>query len=229
MRKAIFSVAGFVLLALSIYLYAADHIDAPAVTGAGSTSKNNDITDVYAFQSPANASNLVFVCNTQGLLSPTASGTAQFANNVMYEFNIDKTGDNVEDMVIQCLFQNGKMRVYGPVEATNAQKGTVSTVATSGAMTETEITAYTASASPKMGTNANGIKVFAGPRDDPFFFDLVRYREIIAGTQTGFRSPGVDTFAGTNVMAIVVEVPKSLFGTVTGNTLNVWAESKVKN
>jgi hypothetical protein len=132
-------------------------------------------------------------------------------------------------MVIQCIFQNGKMRVYGPVEATNAQKGTVSTVNISGAMTESEITAYSASASPKMGTNANGIKVFAGPRDDPFFFDLVRYREIIAGTQTEFRSPGVDTFAGTNVMTIVVEVPKSLFGTVTNNTLNVWAESKVKN
>ena len=33
-------------------IYAADHIDAPAVTGPGSVSLGNDITDIYAFQSP---------------------------------------------------------------------------------------------------------------------------------------------------------------------------------
>lgn len=33
-------------------IFAADHIDAPAVTGPGSTSPGNDITDIYAFQSP---------------------------------------------------------------------------------------------------------------------------------------------------------------------------------
>jgi hypothetical protein len=54
----------------------------------------------------------------------------------------------------------------------------------------------------------------------------VRFKEIIAGTQTSFRSPGVDTFAGTNIMAIVVEVPKTLLG--GEGTINVWAETKTK-
>jgi len=203
-------------------LFAADHIDAPAVTGAGSTSIGSDITDVYAFQSPADNSKMVFVMNVQGLMSPAASATATFPNNVMYEFNIDNTGDNVEDLVIQALVQNGKIRVYGPVAP--GTTGASSTVRTNGTMTEASVTAYNATSSA-IGTNG-GIKVFAGPRDDPFFFDLVRFREIIAGTQTSFRNPGVDTFAGTNVMSIVVEVPKSMLGSAT--TINIWGETKTK-
>ena len=204
-------------------IFAADHIDAPAVTGPGSTSPGNDITDVYAFQSPADNSKMVFVMNTQGLMSPAVSATASFPSNVMYEFNIDNTGDNVEDLVIQCLVQNGKMRVYGPVAV--GTPGTTSMVKTSGPSTEVAVTAYGA-ASISTSTNANGTRIFAGPRDDPFFFDLVRFKEVIAGTQPGFRNPGVDSFAGTNVMSIVVEVPKTLLGTAA--TINVWAETKSK-
>ena len=92
-------------------------------------------------------------------------------------------------------------------------------------MLETSVTAYNAS-TPSIGSNSSGMKLFAGPRDDPFFFDLTRFREIIAGTQTAFRNPGVDAFAGTNVMSIVVEVPKSTLGTAA--TLNVWGETKSK-
>lgn len=210
------------LLAVGGILFAADHIDAPAVTGPSSASLGTDITDIYAFQSPADNSKMVFVINTQGLLSPTATSSASFPSNVMYEMNIDNTGDNVEDLVIQCLVKNNKLRVYGPVAP--SAPGLNSTVMTTGTMTETDVTAYGAS-TLNVGTN-NGIRVFAGPRDDPFFFDLVRFKEILAGTQTGFRSPGVDAFAGTNVMSIVVEVPKNLLGSAA--TLNVWAESKTK-
>jgi len=212
-----------VIAILAGVIYAADHIDAPAVTGPGSTSPGNDITDVYAFQSPADNSKMVLVMNTQGLLAPAATAAASFPSNVMYEFNIDNTGDNIEDLVIQCLVQNGKMRVYGPVAV--GTPGTASTVKTGGPVTETNVTAYNAS-SPVIGMNSNGTRVFAGPRDDPFFFDLTRFKDIIAGSQTGFRNPGVDAFAGTNVMSIVVEVPKTLLGTAT--TINVWAETKSK-
>lgn len=203
-------------------LIAADHIDAPAVTGPGSSSPGNDITDIYAFQSPSDNSKMVFVLNTQGLLSPAASASAGFPSNVLYEFNIDNTGDNVEDLVIQCLVQNGKIRAYGPVAV--GTPGLMSTIKTSGPVTEAAVTAY--GAAPVIGSNSNGIRVFAGPRDDPFFFDLARFQEILGGTQTSFRNPGVDSFAGTNVMAIVVEVPKSLLGTAA--TINVWGETKSK-
>ena len=203
-------------------IYAADHIDAPAVTGTGNKSLGNDITDIYAFQSPADNSKMVFVLNTQGLMSPAVSGTAVFPSNTMYEINIDNTGDNVEDLVIQALVQNGKLRVYGPVAV--GTPGTTSMVRTGGPSVEAAVTAY--GATPSIGTSSNGTKVFAGPRDDPFFFDLTRFKEIIGGTQTGFRNPGVDAFAGTNVMSIVVEVPKSTLG--SASTINVWGETKTK-
>lgn len=211
------------LLAVGGIIIAADHIDAPAVTGPGSTSPGNDITDVYAFQSPTDNSKMVFVINTQGLLSPAASATASFPSNVMYELNIDNTGDNVEDLVIQALVQNGKMRVYGPVAP--AATGLNSTVRTNGAVTEVAVTPYGA-ASVTTATNTNGTRIFAGPRDDPFFFDLARFKMIVAGTASGFNNPGSDTFAGTNVMSIVVEVPKTMLGTAA--TINVWAETKSK-
>src|SRR2546426_1092407 len=51
------------------------------------------------------------------------------------------------------------------------------------------------------------------------FFDLVQFKKLIAGEATAFRNPGVDTFAGFNVLAIVAEVPSSLLG---GQKLGVW-------
>lgn len=222
MKKKFLSLAILGVALLGGIIYAADHIDAPAVTGAGSTSLGTDITDIYAFQNPTDNTKMDFVINTQGLLSPGASASASFPSNVMYELNIDNTGDNVEDLVIQFLIQNGKVRAYGPVAP--GTTGTMSTVKTNGPVTEASVTAY--GASPAIATNSNGIKIFAGPRDDPFFFDLSRFKEIIGGTQTGFRNPGVDAFAGTNVMSLVAEVPKSLLGSAA--TINVWAETKMK-
>src|SRR5688500_8847021 len=154
------ALVAFVACAAS-YLIAADHIDAPAVTGTGS-----DITDVYAFQSPTTASNMAFVVNVQGLLAPSATAAASFDEEVMIEINIDNsaTKDNMEDLVIKATFDNNKVKVYGP-EAP-AQKGLMSTLSTSSPV-ETTITSY--GSTPGVGEK-NGIRVFAGPRDDPFFF-----------------------------------------------------------
>jgi hypothetical protein len=198
-------------------LYAADHIDTPAVT-----NQSTDITDLYVFraQDPAN---LVFAANTQGLSSPANTAALKFDENTVLEFNIDKTGDNVEDLVIQCKYDaaSNKMKVYGPVMP--SATGTKSKLEGS-ATAEVAVTAYGSTA--VTGTGSSGIKVFAGPRDDPFFFDLNKYKAILAGTATGFANPGTDTFAGTNVLSVVVEVPKSLIG-ASGN-INVWLETKKK-
>ncbi len=182
----------------------------------------NDITDIYAFQNPSDNSKMVLVCNVQGLMSPTATASAKFANNTMYEMNIDNTGDNVEDLVIQFLVQNNKVSAYGPF--TPLSTGMASMVKADAVYTETTVTPY--GTAPIVGTNTNGIKIFAGPRDDPFFFDLARFKEILGGTQTGFRNPGVDAFAGTNVMSLVIELPKSMLG--TGASINYWCETKTK-
>jgi hypothetical protein len=126
-------------------------------------------------------------------------------------------------MVLQCKFDaaTNKMQIYGPIAP--SATGTKSKL--EGNVTaEVAVTAFGAAAISNTGST--GIKVFAGPRDDPFFFDLNRYKAILAGTAPGFSNPGTDTFAGTNVLSIVLEVPKSLIG-ATGN-INVWLETKKK-
>lgn len=200
---------------VGLILVAADHIDAPAVQGGTS-----DITDFYSFQG-ANTNNLVFVANVKGLLSPTATASTSFDENVMVEFNIDNNGDNVEDLVIQAIPRGGKMYFFGPVSP--GTPGTSSTVKTSAALGSVDITEYGQSA--QIATSS-GASFFAGPRDDPFFFDFGQYSEIIAGNASSFNNPGTDTFAGTNVMSVVVEVPKSMLG--GSGTLNTWVETKRK-
>ncbi len=198
-------------------MYAADHVDTPAVT-----SQPSDITDLYVFRA-VDPANLVFVANSQGLTSPANSATLKFDANTILEFNIDKTGDNIEDLVIQCKYDaaSNKMQIYGPIAP--SATGTKSKL--EGNLTaEVAVTAY--GSNVVSGTGTTGIKAFAGTRDDPFFFDLNRYKAILAGSAPGFTAQGSDTFAGTNVLSVVLEVPKSLIG-ATGN-INVWLETKKK-
>jgi Domain of unknown function (DUF4331) len=214
--KIIVAAAVAVVIGGSI-LWAADHIDAPAVS-----HQTTDITDVYAFKG-ADANSRVFVVNTQGLLDPTATAAAKFDAGTLIEINIDNNNDNVEDLVIQAIYDGANMKFYGPV----APSATGSKSKLEGAVTATvAVTAYGASA-PVIATGTNGIKVFAGPRDDPFFFDLNQFKKVIAGTATSFNNPGADSFAGTNVLSIVVEVPVALLN-ASGGKVNIWAETKKK-
>lgn len=206
---AIVAIAGFIAVA-------ADHIDAPAV--AGGTS---DITDFYAFQGKTGES-IVFVANVQGFLSPGDTGNATFDENVMVEFNIDTDGDAIEDLVIQAVPKNSKMYFIGPIVP--SQTGLTSEFEAKNFQdaNSVQITPYGSNAIVK---SKKGISIFAGPRDDPFFFDFGQYTAILGGA-SGFNDPGTDSFAGTNVMSIVIEVPKSQLG--DGTSINAWVESKRK-
>lgn len=214
LKYVLLGVGTMILFAISIM--SADHIDAPAVTGGSS-----DITDYYAFQSPTDNNNMVFVANLQGLLSPAATGVVAFDENTLIEFNIDSDGDLREDMVIQAIPRDGKMIVFGP--SVPGTVGATSSINTTGTRVEVDITEYGETAN--VGSD-NGIKVFAGPRDDPFFFDLGAYQAVLGGVATGFSNPGADTFSGTNVLSLVIEVPKSMLGSAA--TLNTWVATKNK-
>lgn len=217
MKKSKILLGTVIIAIIGLITVAADHIDAPAAQGTAA-----DITDYYAFQGE-DTDNIVFVANLQGLLSPSATATATFDENVLVEFNIDTNADNIEDLVIQAIPKNGKMYFFGPIGP--SVTGATSTIATMAPIKgEVSITPYGSSAIT--ASNSAGLKMFAGPRDDPFFMDFARYGEIIAGNATGFNDPGADTFAGSNVLSIVVEVPKSLIG--SSGTINTWVEAKEK-
>jgi Domain of unknown function (DUF4331) len=209
---------GLVALATTIggFLLASDHIDAPAVK-----NQTTDITDLYVFNG-ADTNNLVFVANTQGFLTPASSATAAFDPNTLIQLNIDNNGDNVEDLVIQAIYANGKMNFYGPVAP--SMTGTRSKL--EGSVTASVTVTPYGAASPMISTGSSGMMVFAGPRDDPFFFDLNQYHAILSGKASGFNNPGSDSFSGTNVMSLVVEVPKTLLNS-TGK-INVWLTTRKK-
>jgi hypothetical protein len=211
-RKKIALMLACVVVVIGGIVYASDHIDAPAVKG-----QTTDITDLYVFEGK-NTNNLVLVANSQGLLAPSSTSAAKFDPNTLIQFKIDNNGDNVEDLVIQAIYKDGKMNFFGPAKP--SLTGTRTKIQEGSFIGSVDVTPYGAS-SPIVATCGDGIKLFAGPRDDPFFFDLNQFHAILAGTASGFNNPGSDAFAGTNVLAVVVELPKTYLHAQNGK-LNVW-------
>jgi hypothetical protein len=217
-KKTISLLVLLLLIGAGLYTFiASDHIDAPGVRYAGDTKA--DITDLYAFADPNDTSMLVFICNIQGLYAAGTSGT--FDPNVLIQFKISSTSTLVEDQVIQCTYTSTNMTVTGP--AAPPQTGLVSMLLGSSAPSTT--VAISSGSNVVVGTNTNGTKIYCGPRDDPFFFDLAKYKHVVKGDTCCFANPGTDFFAGTNVLATVVEVPKSLLPRGVNNHLAVWATS----
>jgi hypothetical protein len=71
--------------------------------------------------------------------------------------------------------------------------------------------------------NAPGnVRVFAGPRDEGFFVDLMGNFDLL-----NLRNPGVDTTSGFNVHTIAIEIPKSKLGQAgdTDGNIGVWASA----
>ena len=84
------SLFGALAIVVVSVIYAADHIDTPAVT-----NQPSDITDLYVFRAQ-DPNNLVFVANSQGLMSPSASANAKFDENTLLVFNIVVVIINIE-------------------------------------------------------------------------------------------------------------------------------------
>ncbi len=190
----------------TIVLVAADHIDAPSSRGTSA-----DIADFYAFEPTTGSDNTVFIVDLQSNVLPDlAYGT--FDEDVLTEINIDTDGDLVEDLVIQAIPRDGVMYFFGPVAP--AQKGLDSQVWVDAPLGSVEIS----EASAKVTTTASGVKLFAGPRQDAFFFDFFQFNAVIGGTApNGFKAANeaVDTFDGANTMSVVIELPNSLLGATT--------------
>jgi|SRR5690554_3244640 len=214
------------LIILAIVLISGDHNDAPSLMGTKA-----DIADFYAFQAP-NPDNLVLILNVQGLI-PAGSPTeqAEFDEDVLMEFNIDLNNDLKEDILIQAIKRRDSMYFFGPFATTETGlESTIHTAVKHQVKISTKEDIHIA--------EEGGMRFFAGPRDDPFFFDRIRYDAYLAGNaQAGFVEPGTDTYAGTNVLSIVVELPKSMLGTPVTNvnpfdpgtpTFNMWVETKRK-
>jgi hypothetical protein len=198
-------IGGLGIAFLSVFLIAADHIDAPDVAAT-----STDIADFFAFEGE-NPDSTVLVATVQGPLAPMEQTlNAQFDEDVMITFKIDNTGDFVEDLVIQVLKRGDSMYFFGPVAPT--QTGLETSVVTTAIRSAVKVSDVE---TIETETN-NGMQVYAGPRRDPFYFDFNRFNLVVSGevAPEGFLPPeeASDFFENLNVLAVVVEVPNSMLG-----------------
>lgn len=206
---------------IALILIAADHAEAPGVTGTTA-----DITDLYAFEG-SNPNNTVFVVNVQGLLPPESA--AQFDENVLVEINIDNDGDLVEDLVIQAIPRDGTMYFFGPYSP-----GTTGLTSTINEDVQYRGEVVISTDANAITSTTDGISYFAGLREDPFFFDFNQFNAVVGGmAPNGFNNPGNDDFDNTNILSIVIEVPNAFLGGTfphpagTGvQVFNTWVEAK---
>ncbi len=233
--KIFAALGGLALAGFSVFLIAADHIDSPSVANT-----TVDIADLYAFQGD-NPDNTVFVATLQGPLNPGGvTENASFDEDVLVEFNIDNTGDFVEDLVIQAIKRADTMYFFGPAPVAASEAGLTSTVYTDQIAGQVQISGV----DETITASNNGMSFFAGPRRDYFFFDFNRFNDVASGSVApeGFLPPGqaVDFFEALNVLSIVVEVPNSMLGAAPAhvggsvginglpNAYNVWVSAKRK-
>ena len=206
-KRILSSAAGAALLALSLSgggAEAADHTDPSTVDFSGDNAA--DIGDFYAWNTDtlANGGNLVMALTFAGPDAASSNFTGD--RDVLYGMHIDNDGDAEPDLEVYVRFgQDAQGRWGYRVEGLPGIGDTVSFVGEA--------------------KDLGGARVFAGVRDDPFFFDLTGFLDTVATGDLQFAStrdgngdlitnPAAldapsDTFAGANISTIVIELPLS--------------------
>ena len=190
-------VVGLGLLAAGLPALAADHREAPAI----GQLPGADLNDIYAFRDPGDPDTLILALTVNPLSDPDFAGSYAFAPDVLYRLGISNTGNAAAEHNIDIVF--GRPSAPG-VQRFRARFPGVGVVAG-------DVTPPSTPDDPVIvdGPAGSGISVFAGPRDDPFFFDGVGFNRFAATGDPGqFR--GIDSFADFNVSAIVIAVPVDL-------------------
>jgi uncharacterized protein DUF4331 len=201
---------------------ASDHRDSPTAYANG----EGDITDIFAFLDPNDASQLVLIMNVNPFAVPAETPTYRFSPNFLYQFKIAHDQDAVEDLVIQAVFQNVPTTTCASgqtVEIFGPSKPHVTGIRNF-VLNERPVVAGCTGLTLQQGN----MKVFTGLRDDPFVTDVGQLNRILSNKQDVFRdfpgfalgalrgrpvradqTSGVDGFGGFNVTSIAIELPKS--------------------
>lgn len=174
---------------------AADHLDSPSVEADGST----DILDFYAFMTPGDDSKITMIMT----VSPFAGADATFSDAADYTFWLSAGDDSL--YAVNCTFTGATFNC-------DAGNG----IAAAG----------------NIGMRADGdlISAWAGLADDPFFFDLLGFQNAVGANDDAkpfcVLDPdgggNGDTFAGSNVNGIVIELGTAAFVADDDPVLAVW-------
>jgi hypothetical protein len=199
---------------------AADHGDAPNVAG----DQSADLGDTYAFLDPNDNTHIILAMTFRGFIVPgEAVNFVTFDPTVLYRFEIENTGDAKPDAFIDITF-SPRTASNLPQTATITFPGGKKNIFTA----PTTIATQTAVAPDPVVTTTHGkISFFAGEVDDPFFFDIPAFSRFLASIKAGSPDPSVfsrgrDTFAGYNILSIVLSVPREYIrGKETNNMIGV--------
>jgi Domain of unknown function (DUF4331) len=213
------------------YIMASDHDDGEVDT----KGRNLNLTDLYAFrekdQNPNAADgDLVLVMNT----NPRSVARQQyyFSTNARYEFKLTRVADKdatptgQEDITLRFEFAPPDNRDRQQIKFTvikDGKESSASNLRTTPLNSEKPIV-------NQLGAGGSKLAVFAGLREDPFFFDVEQFFRVRAGAlgtgqAVGFRPPNqaIDFAKGYNVNTIVVRVPqKFLQGETGSNIYDIW-------
>jgi hypothetical protein len=183
---------------------ASDHLDGPCATADPAA----DITDVFAFTSPEDPSKVVLAMT----LTPYATEASTFSAAIDYAFRVRRVAAlqpltlDPTALDVTCTYDTG-----------DGSPPAIACAGPGGASARAVIGDTTAAAGP--------MRVFAGLRSDPAFFDRQGALATIASQKASFT--GRNAFAGANVLAIVVEMDSVLFAPASDAGLPVEAGAPI--
>ena len=170
-----------------------DHISGPRALA----DPVADITDLYAFPSPERPGRLVLVLNTL----PFAPADGRFSDGLVYRFrlrpvDIDPAerrirADPSTEWTVDCVFDAPGVD--------GGQRG--HSIPPAG-----EPVSFEVGDGAGRGPAGAALKVFAGPRWDPFIMDAPAALRAIAERRLAFTEPGSIYLDGKNVLSLVVEL-----------------------
>lgn len=219
-------------------LMASDHDDGEVDT----KGRNLNLTDLYAFReqdqnSAAAADDLVLVMNT----NPRSVARQQyfFSTNARYEFKLtqvadkDATPTGKEDVTLRFEFSPPNDRQQQQIKFTvlkDGQEIAVNNLRTTPLNSEKPVI-------NELAANGSKISIFAGLREDPFFFDVEQFFRVRAGAlgtgpAVGFRTPNqaLDFAKGYNVNAIAIRIPqKFIQGKNAAKVFDIWETISLKD
>ena len=202
MARALAATALFLSVAGSAV--SADHLDPPGRTDIGANSDvAADIADVFIW----NTSTRVVVAVTGA--GPKDAGNAPvFDRNVLERIHLSNDGNPTTDEFVIDIR-------YGRDAANNWGVQFIGVPGASGPMVGPVQTTI---------TDASGAKATAGLFDDPFFFDLIGFRETRATGNLAIRNDR-NFFATKNDTSVVVDFPRAAIEN-GANPITVWAETR---
>jgi hypothetical protein len=209
---------------------ASSHREAPLIAEDPSA----DNTDLYAFRSPDRPDTVTIVANWIPGEDPAAGPNYwTFSPSAKYKINIDRTGDAKPDLVYEFRFD----RTAGPAFLGNTvQRWSMWRNKKLFARGKTPPNSIGPRSTPNYASlvadsivEKDGVRIFAGQRDDAFFGDIGAIFDLLAFRKgTGANGGGKDFFAGYAVHAIALQIPIAQLN-ARNDTIGVYASTERQN